>query len=250
MKKYYLHNGTESSGPFDIEELKAKNITKSSPVWFEGMEHWKTAGEIPELNHLFIVIPPPLTSFSAPPPAPKMEVQKENRKILGLSKNTFFITCAAIVLLAGISVLKTIQENRSRELRIKNHKTEVENYQLELKQNALEEEKIQAAIQEKIDADRMAREQKQNATNRISEIKQLLVDYQNSLDETEKKLKHTSGFKLLRTESEKKEQMDLLQKNIDSFKNELSRLKNESAIKNVRVRLSITHLKNNDYRLT
>lgn len=35
--------------------------------------------------------------------------------------------------------LKTIQENRSRELRIKNHKTEVENYQLELKQNALEE---------------------------------------------------------------------------------------------------------------
>ena len=29
MKKYYLHNGTESSGPFDIEELKAKNITKA-----------------------------------------------------------------------------------------------------------------------------------------------------------------------------------------------------------------------------
>lgn len=228
MKKYYLHNGTESSGPFDIEELKAKKTTKTTPVWFEGMEHWKMAGEIPELNQLFIVIPPPLTSFSAPSPAPKMEVQKENRKILGLSKNIFFITCAAIVLLAGISVLKTIQENRSRELRIKNHKTEVENYQLELKQNALEEEKIQAAIQEKIDADRMAREQKQNATNRISEIKQLLVDYQNSLDETEKKLKNTSGFKLLRTESEKKEQMDLLQKNIDSFKNEISRLKNES----------------------
>jgi len=22
MKKYYLHNGTESSGPFDIEELR------------------------------------------------------------------------------------------------------------------------------------------------------------------------------------------------------------------------------------
>ena len=228
MKKYYLHNGTESSGPFDIEELKAKNITKASPVWFEGMLHWKTAGEIPELHQLFTVNPPPFPLFETPKPAPKEETKKEARKILGMSKNVFFIACAAVVLLIGISVLKNIEENRSRELRIKNHKTEVENYQLELKQNALEEEKIQAAIQEKIDADRMAREQKQNATNRISEIKQLLVDYQNSLDETEKKLKNTSGFKLLRTESEKKEQMDLLQKNIDSFKNEISRLKNES----------------------
>lgn len=228
MKKYYLHNGTESSGPFDIEELKAKKTTKTTPVWFEGMEHWKTAGEIPELNHLFVVNPPVFSPLTFPESETKAEPEKAVRKILGLSKNTFFITCAAIVALAGISVLKTIQENRSRELRIKNHKTEVENYQLELKQNALEEEKIQAIIQEKIEADRMAREQKQNATNRLSEIKLLLVDYQKSLDESEKKLKNTSGFKLLRTQAEKNEQMDLLQKNIDSFKNEISQLKMES----------------------
>jgi predicted nucleic acid-binding Zn-ribbon protein len=55
-----------------------------------------------------------------------------------------------------------------------------------------------------------------------------LVDYQNNLDATEKKLKDASGFKLLRTAAEKKEQMDLLQKNIDSFKNEINQLKNES----------------------
>ena len=30
MKKYYLHNGTESSGPFDTEELKVKKITKAN----------------------------------------------------------------------------------------------------------------------------------------------------------------------------------------------------------------------------
>jgi len=48
MKKYFLHNGTESSGPFNFEELIAKKITKKTPVWFEGMENWKYAGEIDE----------------------------------------------------------------------------------------------------------------------------------------------------------------------------------------------------------
>lgn len=232
MKKYYLHNGTESSGPFDIEELKVKNITKSSPVWFEGMQHWKTAGEIPELTRLFIAIPPPITAFSAPEPSPKeehiTEQIAEKRKILGLSKNTFFIVVGVLVLTTATIVFNTIQENRSRELRIKNHKTEVENYQLELKQKELEEQKIQAVIQEKIDAERMAREKKQSDNNRLSEINQMLADYQNNLDATEKKLQDASGFKLLRTAAEKKEQMDLLQKNIDSFKNEMTQLKNES----------------------
>lgn len=228
MKKYYLHNGTESSGPFDIEELKVKKITKTTPVWFEGMEQWKTAGEISELNPLFAVIPPAFSSFSIPEPETIVEKTKEARKILGLSKTTFFITCATLVLLVGISVLKTMEEERSRELEEKNRKTEVENYQLELKQKAIEEEKIQDAIQEKIDADRKAAEMKQNATKRLSDIKQLLIDYQNNLDETEKKLNDASSFKLLRTQAEKKEQMDLLQKNIDSFKNEMSQLKNES----------------------
>ena len=228
MKKYYLHNGTESSGPFDIEELKAKNITKASPVWFEGMLHWKTAGEIPELNQLFVVNPPAFPLFETRQPTPKVATKKEDRKILGLSKNVFFIVCAAVVVLIGITVLKNIEENRSRELRIKNHKTEVENYQFELKQKELEERKIQAAIQEKIEAEQKARELAQNTNNRLLEIEKLLADYQDSLVDTEEKLQNSSGFKMLRTAAEKKEQMDLLQKNIDSIKIAMDELKKES----------------------
>ena len=228
MKKYYLHNGTESSGPFDIEELKAKNITKANPVWFEGMEHWKTAGEIPELTKLFIVTPPPFTPVSIPETEPKVETKSGIRKILGLSKNAFIITCVALIVLAGITVLNTIQDNRSRELRVKNHNTEVENYQLELKQNELEEQKIQDVIQEKIDTERLARLKKQSANNRLSEIEKLLANYQNNLDATERKLYDASGFILLRTEEEKKEQMEVLQKNIDFYKNEMTQLKNEA----------------------
>lgn len=228
MKKYYLHNGTESSGPFDIEELKAKKITKASPVWFEGMLHWKTAGEIPELNHLFIINPPPFPLFETTEPISKVETKKEARKILGLSKNVFFVACGAVILLIAITVLKNIEENRSRELRIKNHKTEVENYQLELKQKELEEQKIQAVIQEKIEAERAARAMAQKANNRLLEIDKLMADYQINLVDTEKKLLNAAEFKVLRTAVEKKEQMDLLQKNIDSFRTAIDELKKES----------------------
>ncbi|HEY6143208.1 MAG TPA: GYF domain-containing protein [Flavobacterium sp.] len=230
MKKYYLHNGTESSGPFDIEELKVKNITTQTPVWYEGLEKWKTAGEIEELKSLFVVIPPTINPFTAAPtPTRKVEETEEKEsQILGLSKTTFIIVCAVLIFIGGSLYINNLQQERSEELERKNHKTEIENYQLELKQKELEEQKIQEVIQQKIDSEREAREKKQNTTNRLSEIDKMLTDYQTNLDATEKKLNNASGFKLLRSAAEKKEQMDLLQKNIDSFKNEMSKLRGES----------------------
>ena len=91
MKKYFLHNGTESSGPFDFEELKVRKITKTTPVWFEGMEHWKNAEEIPELTSIFVAIPPPLQSFSTIPPKPKAEKKRRNKKFWVCLKTPFLL---------------------------------------------------------------------------------------------------------------------------------------------------------------
>jgi hypothetical protein len=61
MTKYFLHDGNQEQGPFDIEELKLKNLTKDTSVWHEGLENWTTAGELTELNDLIIrKTPPPL----------------------------------------------------------------------------------------------------------------------------------------------------------------------------------------------
>ena len=57
MKKYFLHNGTEQDGPFNIEELKEKKISRETSIWFEGLEEWTTAGKIEELNPIFSSIP-------------------------------------------------------------------------------------------------------------------------------------------------------------------------------------------------
>jgi hypothetical protein len=65
VNKYFLHNGSENIGPFDIEELKQKNITRDTPVWCEGMEDWKEAGTVEELKVLFASVPPPIKKNTA-----------------------------------------------------------------------------------------------------------------------------------------------------------------------------------------
>lgn len=228
MKKYFLHLNNETIGPFDLVELKARSITKKTPVWFEGMEHWKTAEEIPELTSLFLATPPPISYFSATPPTPKEKIAVKKRQFLGLPINTFLIIVGVLALTTTIIVLKTIQENRRRELKIKNQKTEVENYQYQLQQKEIEEQKLIVAQEEKAAAERILKGKKDTANRRLLEIQQTIEDYQNKLNVTEKKLINASDFKFLRTEADKREQLDLLQNNINFYKTEMVKLRNES----------------------
>lgn len=228
MKKYFLHNGTESSGPFDFEELKAKKITKKSPVWFEGMDNWKYAGEVGELSPLFVVLPPPIDTFVAAPVTPKMDKKVENQKIIGLSKTTFWIGSVLLVLLAFTYFFNNLQEERSRELKQKNHKTEVENYQYELQQKERENQKIIDAEAEKAAAERFNKEKIETYNVRILEIQKTINDYKINIEIAEQKLQKAATYKVLRSEAEKKEEMSLLQNEIDSYKSEIEVLQKES----------------------
>lgn len=64
MSKYYIHDGQKEKGPFDLEQLKTEKITKDTPVWYEGLEKWISAGEVEELKVLFVlkVTPPPIVT--------------------------------------------------------------------------------------------------------------------------------------------------------------------------------------------
>jgi hypothetical protein len=66
MKKYYLHDGQVQAGPFSIEELKQKNVHTVTPIWYEGLSNWTTAGKVEELAELFSATTPP--PFATPPP--------------------------------------------------------------------------------------------------------------------------------------------------------------------------------------
>lgn len=59
MKKYFVHNGKEQQGPYSIDELRLKNLTAKTMIWFEGISNWTEAQFIPELKDLIVSTPPP-----------------------------------------------------------------------------------------------------------------------------------------------------------------------------------------------
>ncbi len=51
-KFYYIRNG-QQVGPFEAEQLAQENITPQTMVWRQGMEDWKEARLLPELDFLW-----------------------------------------------------------------------------------------------------------------------------------------------------------------------------------------------------
>ena len=66
MKKYFYSDGTNSFGPFTIQELREKGITRETNVWSHELGEWKKAGSVPELSYLFAFNQPPLPSYTNP----------------------------------------------------------------------------------------------------------------------------------------------------------------------------------------
>jgi preprotein translocase subunit SecG len=224
MKKYFLHNGTESSGPFSFDELRALKITKTTPVWFEGMEKWKYAGDVEELHELVAVTPPPFQVEEVIAPQPPKKVS--NATFLGLSKNGF-IAVVAIIFIITTVVFNIIQNNRNEELEAKNKKTEIENRRIELEEierKKGEQEKIE---QEKAEAVRTAKEKKQTIIDRIAAIENEMAVTKDDLDTAKEKLAKASDFKVLRTSSEKSEELKKIKKEIEDFEKELEDLEAE-----------------------
>jgi hypothetical protein len=51
---YYYTDGKERFGPFTLAEFRTRNITRDTLVWREGLIDWMPAGNLSELESLFI----------------------------------------------------------------------------------------------------------------------------------------------------------------------------------------------------
>lgn len=163
MKKFYLHDGSGQQGPFDLEELKIKNITKTTPIWYDGLANWTTAEKVDELKDLLSATPSPF-SASTPPPftgtqpteasTPPPYVQTNTSEYMAefpehpKSKKWIYWTIgiAAVALIAFL-----IFQNKATK-----EKAEVVTQQTEATQNKVEE--LQKQLQEKNDKDKQAEE--------------------------------------------------------------------------------------------
>jgi hypothetical protein len=244
MNTYFLHNGTESSGPFTIEELKTKNIKATSPVWCQGMPDWSTVAEVEELKSLLIVSPPPIkimapeaVPVSAPTPKTETSKPKKSKSIFGINKSVFTFTVFFGVLIIGSFFLSKYQENRREASDLKNKQTEKNNIQYRLQQKEIEEQKIQMVIQEKINAERQLREKKETVNNQLSNNQELLLTANSNFENAKKRLIETSNFQFFRTASERDEEVALAQKDVSYWKKEIEKIENE----NYQLRLQLEH---------
>ncbi len=114
MKKFYLHNGEEQQGPFDIEELKTK-ISKDTPIWHEGLSDWTTADNIDELSGFFKkTTPPPFKTKQLPPSINKQTEQSKTNKSTSaalvlkkksnVGKNVVIVAVVLFVVFGGYSI--------------------------------------------------------------------------------------------------------------------------------------------------
>ena len=74
-QQFYIAVNGQQTGPFTIDDLKAKNIQRDTLVWTEGLDNWTKAEHIPLLKEVLRSTPPPLpntetkaTSQQVPPP--------------------------------------------------------------------------------------------------------------------------------------------------------------------------------------
>ena len=213
MSNFYIHKDDQQQGPFSIDELKDLKITRETMVWFEGADEWKQAIEIEDLQEIFKSIPPPLVDRKTEDVNKSINEGKLSRKKKGL-----ILVVLLTLFIGGLgSYFYTIQQAKEVEM---------------LRQ--IEEQKIKIQELAKIEAERVAEEQNKKmaeiASQRQLELESLKYEYSQAITNlraSEIRLKEIQVFQLLRTASEKQQQIQEQLENIMAWENEVERLKKE-----------------------
>lgn len=221
MQKFYIHKDDQQQGPFSTDELKNLKITRDTMVWFEGEDNWKKAIEVDALQEILKSIPPPFQT--KPPVTPPPLVDNKPKEVTNPTpdkpptkkKNTSIIV-VVILLVGGLGIsIYNNQQTKQAEIQLQ-----------------LEEQNVKIQEQERIEAARLAEEERQNAAQRQAELQSLNYDYDQAvtnLRAAKIRLDEIQEFQFLRTTSEKQGQVQEQLEIIRSWENEVERLKREIA---------------------
>jgi len=117
MKRYYIVEKGEKSGPFNLEEIRTKNINPDTLVWYYGLEKWKKAESIEELKEIFIQ-PPPIIKQEEDiniPPIPS-EIKNNDYELASVSARFGgYLILNVIVLIIFFAAGGTVEELEQSE---------------------------------------------------------------------------------------------------------------------------------------
>lgn len=155
MKKFYLHGDSGQQGPFDLEELKSKNIIKTTPIWYDGLTEWTTAENVEELKDLFSITPPPFSGTqpkvtNTPPPFAETNTSEYMAEFPEKTKSKKWIYWTIGVAVIALIAFLIFQNKSTKE------KAEVVTQQTEATQSKVDE--LQKQLKEKNDQDKQAAE--------------------------------------------------------------------------------------------
>lgn len=152
MRQYFIHDGQNEKGPFDLEQLKLETLKNDTPIWYDGLENWTTVGQLEELKNLLItkLTPPPINrtfeqTTNKPPKieTPNFEKPVSNELEPTKKKSLTFIlvTTAALVLLFIIIWLVYQNKNQAETLSEVQQKVTTQEQVLTEQKNAEDEKK-------------------------------------------------------------------------------------------------------------
>jgi hypothetical protein len=91
--EYYYTDGVNNYGPYSLEQLKDKNITSKTRVWYSGLEKWTIAGDVPELAGILVSAE---NSVHMPPPVERASAISQN--VTGIPPKTYFAESILVTL--------------------------------------------------------------------------------------------------------------------------------------------------------
>ena len=82
MNKYHVVINGSQQGPFSLEELREKNMTKTTLVWTEELDNWVEAANLEELQDLIKKMPPPIPLKPIEPLQVEAEISKKEESLI------------------------------------------------------------------------------------------------------------------------------------------------------------------------
>lgn len=123
MRKYFYTDGVNKFGPFSKDELKSQRVTRSTKVWYYGLEKWTEMSEIIELDDITSTIPPELKPFND---SNENKIQKPERKPIekpipihpkpNKSKPSRWIIGIATLVVISFVIIKLVQKQSEANL--------------------------------------------------------------------------------------------------------------------------------------
>jgi hypothetical protein len=225
MKIYYLHENNVNIGPFSIEELKERKINSFTPIWCEGFDTWKTAGEIDALQPIITELPSPAEISNNEKPIYK----KINSGFLGFHKKNIIAILAVMVIILLSLIIMNYKSNKIIDIEKTNREIQKENYtkKIQEQQQKLEEQTKILTEKEQKEKERLNSSRRKADEETYKDILNAISNAYKELEEAKEELESAKGYRLFRSAKKKEQQINEAEYAIEICKRKIELLKLE-----------------------